>query len=259
MGVGIVVHHQVNGLHVSLGRHREVALDDHRNDAPILRRDRHVQGDVPALDRPAGRDFPQNPRDLLVGDLGVGIPGPIRQEAALIQQRAGGYQTTGGKEGASEEGAAGRLVAVGRGLFPGAMAVPLVSFTAALLLSTLSILSLGFVIASVVPTARFAQPIGAAVLYPMISLSGVFFPIARLPRGLQVVAYGLPTTHAVALKEEQRTGELRERFIAVLGHDVRNPLGAIMAAATVLEKTVTDIDGSEMTTLIRRSSGRISM
>ena len=99
MGVGIVVHHQVNGLHVSLGRHREVALDDHRNDAPILRRDRHVQGDVPALDGPAGRDFPQNPRDLLVGDLGVGIPGPIRQEAALIQQRAGGYQTTGGKEG----------------------------------------------------------------------------------------------------------------------------------------------------------------
>jgi ABC-2 type transport system permease protein len=93
------------------------------------------------------------------------------------------------------------LVAVGRGLFPGAMAVPLVSFTAALLLSTLSILSLGFVIASVVPTARFAQPIGAAVMYTMIGLSGIFFPIARLPRGLQVVAYGLPTTHAVALMQ----------------------------------------------------------
>jgi ABC-2 type transport system permease protein len=93
------------------------------------------------------------------------------------------------------------LVAVGRRLFPGALEVPLVSFTAALLLSTLSILSLGFVIASVVPTARFAQPIGAAVMYPMIALSGVFFPIARLPRGLQVVAYGLPTTHAVALMQ----------------------------------------------------------
>ena len=93
------------------------------------------------------------------------------------------------------------LVAVGRRLFPGAMEVTLLSFTAALLLSTLSILSLGFVIASVVPTARFAQPIGAAVLYPMIGLSGLFFPIARLPRAARVAAQGLPTTHAVALMQ----------------------------------------------------------
>jgi ABC-2 type transport system permease protein len=81
------------------------------------------------------------------------------------------------------------------------MQVPLVSFTAALLLSTLSILSLGFVIASIVPTARFAQPIGAAVVYPMIVLSGVFFPVAVLPRGLRYVANVLPTTHAVALMQ----------------------------------------------------------
>jgi ABC-2 type transport system permease protein len=93
------------------------------------------------------------------------------------------------------------LVAVGQRLFPGALAVPLASFTAALLLGTLSILSLGFVIASVVPTARFAQPIAAAVMYPMIGLSGIFFPIARLPRGLRVVAQALPTTHAVALMQ----------------------------------------------------------
>src|SRR5215208_3762658 len=91
------------------------------------------------------------------------------------------------------------LIAAGRQLLPGALDVPLVPFTAALLLSTLSILSLGFVIASVVPSARFAQPIGAAVVYPMIALSGVFFPISRLPSGVRLVAYALPTTHAVAL------------------------------------------------------------
>ena len=51
----------------------------------------------------------------------------------------------------------------GTALFPGVLDVPTsCQFTAALLLGTLSILSLGFVIASVVPTARFAQPIGAA-------------------------------------------------------------------------------------------------
>ena len=91
------------------------------------------------------------------------------------------------------------LMLAGRRLFPGVMQVNVFSFTAAVVLSTLSILSLGFVLASVVPTARFAQPIGAAVLYPMLFLSGLFFPVDRLPRALEVVAYMLPITHAVAL------------------------------------------------------------
>lgn len=93
------------------------------------------------------------------------------------------------------------LVVAGRRFSPGALDVNLPSFTAALLLGTLSILSLGFVIASIVPTARFAQPIGAAVLYPMIALSGLFFPLDRLPTALRAVAYALPTTHAVSLME----------------------------------------------------------
>lgn len=93
------------------------------------------------------------------------------------------------------------LILAGRRLFPGAMDVPLLSFTMALLLGTVSILSMGFVIASIVPTARFAQPIGAAVLYPMVALSGLFFPVAALPTGLRLVANMLPTTHAVSLMQ----------------------------------------------------------
>jgi ABC-2 type transport system permease protein len=69
----------------------------------------------------------------------------------------------------------------------------------AVLLSTFSILSLGFVIASMVPTARFAQVISAAVVYPMLALSGLFFPVERFPPALKSVAYLLPTTHGVAL------------------------------------------------------------
>ena len=95
----------------------------------------------------------------------------------------------------------GLLVLAGRQIVPGAMDVNLPSFTAALLLSTLSILSLGFVIASLVPTARFAQPIGAALLYPMIAVSGLFFPLEQLSRPLEIVALGLPTTHAVSLMQ----------------------------------------------------------
>ena len=95
----------------------------------------------------------------------------------------------------------GLLILAGRQFFPGAMDVHLASFTAALLLSTLSILSLGFVIASLVPTSRFARPIVAAFIYPMVALSGLFFPIERLPSPLQIVAQGLPTTHAVSLMQ----------------------------------------------------------
>lgn len=95
----------------------------------------------------------------------------------------------------------GLLVLAGRRFFPGAMDVSLANFMAALLLSTLSILSLGFVIASLVPTARFSQPITALILYPMVAVSGLFFPIEQLSAPLRVVVYGLPTTHAVSLMQ----------------------------------------------------------
>lgn len=91
------------------------------------------------------------------------------------------------------------LVLAGRQMFPGAMQVNIVAFAAAMLVSTLSILSLGFVIASVVPTARFAQPLGAVILYPMLAVSGLFAPITLFPRWLQIVSNVLPTTHAVSL------------------------------------------------------------
>ena len=93
------------------------------------------------------------------------------------------------------------VILAGRRVFPGVMQVNLFSFTAALLLGTLSILSLGFVLASIVPTARFAQPIGAVVIYPMLAVSGLFFPVERLPRLVQAIAYALPTTHAVSLMQ----------------------------------------------------------
>jgi lipooligosaccharide transport system permease protein len=35
--------------------------------------------------------------------------------------------------------------------------------------------------------------------YVMLALSGVFFSVERLPGWLQLVAYALPTTHAVTL------------------------------------------------------------
>jgi ABC-2 type transport system permease protein len=85
--------------------------------------------------------------------------------------------------------------------------VPLVSFTAALLASTLSVLALGFLIASIVPTARFAQPISAIILYPMLGISGMFVPLDSLHPALQAVAHALPLTYGVSLLRGIWAGE----------------------------------------------------
>jgi ABC-2 type transport system permease protein len=91
------------------------------------------------------------------------------------------------------------MLLAGRRYFPAGINAPYLSFGVALLFSTLSIVSIGFLIASVVPTARFAQPIGTLILYPMIVLSGLFIPIDALPPLLRNVARALPLTYVVSL------------------------------------------------------------
>jgi ABC-2 type transport system permease protein len=95
----------------------------------------------------------------------------------------------------------GLMFLAGKRYFPPGAHVPWFSFTIALLISTWSVLSIGFVIASIVPTARFAQPIGAVILYPMIAFSGLFVHISDLPPVLRAVTRVLPLTYAVRLLE----------------------------------------------------------
>ena len=91
------------------------------------------------------------------------------------------------------------MVVAGKRYYPVGIHPPIFGFTIALLISTCSILSIGFLIASIVPTARFAQPIGAVIMYPMIAVSGLFAPIALLPPVLHALAIVVPLTYAVSL------------------------------------------------------------
>jgi ABC-2 type transport system permease protein len=93
------------------------------------------------------------------------------------------------------------MLLAGKRYYPVNVHAPLLGFTIALLISTLSILSIGFLIASIVPTARFAQPIGAAILYPMLGVSGLFMPVDSMPPILHAVARAVPMTYAVSLLE----------------------------------------------------------
>src|SRR5450631_293662 len=93
------------------------------------------------------------------------------------------------------------MVLAGKRYYPINLNVPVFGFAIALLISTCSILSIGFLIASIVPTARFAQPIGAIIMYPMIAVCGLFSPIASLPPFLHALARTDPLTYAVGLLE----------------------------------------------------------
>ncbi|HME12389.1 MAG TPA: ABC transporter permease [Candidatus Acidoferrum sp.] len=99
------------------------------------------------------------------------------------------------------------LVLAGKRYYPVGIQVPFFSFTIALLITTCSILSIGFLIASIVPTARFAQPIGSILLYPMFGLSGLFYPVAALPPALHAVSRMLPLTYAVSLLQGIWSGD----------------------------------------------------
>ena len=91
------------------------------------------------------------------------------------------------------------MVVVGRRFYASPDGVPLLSFAIALLFCTLSLLSIGFVVASLVRTARFAQPVGTLVFYPMLGLSGLFAPLESLPPLLRAVARLLPLTATTSL------------------------------------------------------------
>lgn len=124
-------------------------------------------------------------------------------------------------------------VLAGRRYYPVGAQVPLAGFTVALLISTASILSIGFVIASLVPTARFAQPVGAVLLYPMLAVSGLFFPVAILPPVLRVIAGLLPMTYAVSLLQGIWTGE---SWVSHAGDIVA--LGVICVACVALSARI---------------------
>lgn len=99
------------------------------------------------------------------------------------------------------------MVLAGRRYYPVGVEVPVFSFTLALLAGTMAILAMGFVVASLVPTARFAQPIGAVLFYPMIAVSGLFTPIEVLPQGLQMLSRVLPMTYVVSLLQGILSGD----------------------------------------------------
>ncbi|RFZ95801.1 GAF domain-containing protein [Mucilaginibacter conchicola] len=62
---------------------------------------------------------------------------------------------------------------------------------------------------------------------------------------------------ATQLLEEQQTAELREQFIAILGHDLRNPVGAVLNVAQLLLRMPLDDRTKRLANILQDASYRM--
>jgi signal transduction histidine kinase len=79
----------------------------------------------------------------------------------------------------------------------------------------------------------------------------------------ELIAFHIDALDRVAatearLLDEQKSSELREQFIAVLGHDLRNPLAAVSAGAELLQSTELSDRAVRLVGIIRGGAARMS-
>jgi GAF domain-containing protein len=86
---------------------------------------------------------------------------------------------------------------------------------------------------------------------------GTFTLFAQL-LAFHIDAHERVAESAAVLMSERHSSELREQFVAVLGHDLRNPLASIAAGANLLEKETLSERGRNVVARIQRSVDRMA-
>ena len=87
------------------------------------------------------------------------------------------------------------LLIVARALFKFQISGSVTQVAVFVALGALTFVALGYVVAAVSPTAETAQPVAQAISFPMLFLSGVFFPISLIPNIVQPIVRVLPLTY----------------------------------------------------------------
>ena len=94
------------------------------------------------------------------------------------------------------------IVSSGVLLFDVAMSGSWLAFAGWVLLGTLTFIAIGFFVAATARTEESGTSLTNLVSFPMLILSGVFFPVAALPAFLMPVARAIPLTYvADALRQ----------------------------------------------------------
>ncbi len=87
----------------------------------------------------------------------------------------------------------------------------------AMALSAASLIALGFLLGSVLPSVRTTQAVAAGLYFPAIFVSGALFPREVLPAFAQTLGDVLPVTYAVrAIREAWTNGAVDGTALAVL-------------------------------------------
>ncbi|MBA2380624.1 MAG: ABC transporter permease [Chloroflexi bacterium] len=87
------------------------------------------------------------------------------------------------------------IVGVGSAFYKVEIAGSWLLIAALILLGSLAFIALGYVIASFATTEDAANGMTSAVQFPLMFLSGTFFPIDAMPDALKTVARALPLTY----------------------------------------------------------------
>lgn len=113
----------------------------------------------------------------------------------------------------------------------------------------------------VLPDGRFFGTLCAIDPEPRIlntpAVTGMFKLFAEMI-AFHIEAHERMAASAADLLEEREASELREQFIAVLGHDLRNPLASISAGMRALQRTPLDEKASSVVHLVQNSVRRMS-
>lgn len=99
------------------------------------------------------------------------------------------------------------LVLVGKIVFNLHFMGGLLPVAAVFLFSTLSVFSIGFLIAGLAPNMKAATAIAYLVFFPMLFLTGASIPLEIMPKLMQDIANFLPVTHVVKAMKAVWLGE----------------------------------------------------
>lgn len=85
------------------------------------------------------------------------------------------------------------MLAIGRLLYGVGISGPNLAVTALfLVLATLSFSAVAYAVASIIPSPEATEPIVRLVTFPIFMISGIWFPVSGLPRGVRAIADAFP-------------------------------------------------------------------
>ena len=79
-------------------------------------------------------------------------------------------------------------------------------FVLSIALATITMFSLGLVVAAIAPSQGVAAGMGQGLLYPLLFFAGIYVPIQVLPRSIQTIASFTPVGAAVKALDSSMTG-----------------------------------------------------